>query len=118
MRPLELWLLKKFCDKYEIDYQEIDDTLTYWENKEHLQSLIWGPIPSFGPLIADQWAVKRAFEERLRAWEAQQEWFLKTHFLWYYISCIDAGWTISEEMGEVPPHYPRFSLETYIQQTR
>ena len=111
-------MLKKFCDKYEIDYQEIDNSLTYWENKEHLQSIVWGPIPSYGPLIADQYEAKRVWKRRQESWEAQMEWYLKTHFLWYYISCIEAGWTISEETGETPLHYPRFSLETYIQQTR
>ena len=100
LTPLQLWRLKRFCDKYEIDYQEIDNTLTEWENKEHLASLV------FGPLIAD-----------LDQWEAQMEWYLAHYFLEYYIACIEAGWTISSEMGEIPPHYPRFSLETYIQQT-
>ena len=111
MYPLELWLLKRFCDKYEIDYQEIDDTLTYWENKEHLQSLV---IPAYGRLTADVTGWGRSLE----AWESQMEWYLKTHFLEYYVACIDAGWTISEEMAEAIPHYPRFSLETYIQQIR
>lgn len=37
MRELEFIHLRKLCDKHGIDYQEIDDTLTYWENKDHLQ---------------------------------------------------------------------------------
>ena len=108
MYPLSLWLLKRFCDKYEIDYQEIDNTLTYWENKEHLQSLV---IPSYGSMIADT----GGWENSLAKWESQMEWYLKTHFLEYYITCIEAGWTISEEIGKPPSHYPRFSLVTYIQ---
>ena len=117
MYPLELWLLKRFCDKYEIDYQEIDNTLTYWENKEHLKSIALGPIPTYGPIRADLGGLDD-WENRLAAWESQMEWHLKNHFLEYYIACIEARWTISEEMGETPPHYPRFSLETYIQQIR
>ena len=111
MYPLELWLLKRFCDKYGIDYQEIDGTLTYWENKRHLESLV---IPSYGSLAAD----RSGWDGSLVAWESQMEWYLTHHFLEYYIACIDAGWTISEEMGEPLPHYPRFSLATYIQQER
>ena len=111
MYPLELWLLKKFCDKYGIDYQEIDNTLTYWENKEHLESLV---IPSYGSLTADM----SGWDASIATWESQMEWYLRTHFVMYYIACIDAGWTISEEVGETPLHYPRFSLETYIRQTR
>ena len=116
MYPLELWLLKKFCDKYSIDYQEIDKTLTYWENKKHLQSLVID-IPTYEPLAMDPGGLI-AWKDRLAAWESQMEWYLKTHFLAYYVACIDSGWTISEEIGETPLHYPRFSLETYIQQIR
>jgi hypothetical protein len=36
---LEKYLLKKYCRKYGLDYQEIDSTLTYWENIQHLRSL-------------------------------------------------------------------------------
>ncbi|MEM2569261.1 MAG: hypothetical protein QXT67_04905 [Candidatus Bathyarchaeia archaeon] len=30
----------EFCRKHNIDPQEIDDALTYWENKKHLENLI------------------------------------------------------------------------------
>jgi hypothetical protein len=40
MLPLEKWHLLQFCKKNDIDTQEIDNTLTYWENKNHLIELI------------------------------------------------------------------------------
>jgi len=104
MLPLELWLLKKFCDKYEIDYQEIDNTLTYWENKEHLESLV---IPSYDSLKADV----SGWDDSLAAWESQMEWYLDHHFLEYYIACRDAGWTVSEDVGEVSSEPQMFSLK-------
>ena len=115
MYPLELWLLKQFCDRYGLDYQEIDQTLTYWENKEHLQKLHI-PRKEYGPLAADQGGLS-GWRYKENAWESQREWYLETHFLTYYVSCIAVGWTISEEVGAPIPHYPRFSLETFVQQT-
>jgi len=98
-------MLKKFCDKYEIDYQEIDNTLTYWENKEHLESLA---IPAdYGSLTPDV----SGWEASLAAWEAQMEWYLDHHFLEYYIACRDAGWTVSKEVGEVSSEPQIFSLK-------
>ena len=119
MYPLELWLLKRFCDRYGIDYQEIDDTLTYWENKEHLQKLrLEAHLPpkgAFGPLGLDLSGVS-TWEQAEDKWEAQMEWYLEHHLLEEYIAYRDAGWTVSEEVGE--PYYPRpprFSLATHIQ---
>ena len=104
MNALELWHLKRLCDEYGLDYQEIDDTLTYWENKRHLLSI---KIDRMGPLSPE-----------LRTWESMEEQYMKEHMLSYYVMCLLDGATVSEEMGEIPPHYPRFSLETYIQQIR
>jgi hypothetical protein len=33
-------LLKKFCAQHELDNQLIDSTLTYWENKEFLETQV------------------------------------------------------------------------------
>jgi len=106
MRTIELWHLKKLCDKYGIDYQEIDDTLTYWENKRHLYSIVAYLVAPLDPPIIR------------RTWESIEEQYMKEHMLSYYIMCQIDGETTSEEMGESPPHYPRFSLETYIHQVR
>ena len=40
MKGLEKYLLKKYCRKYGLDYQEVDSTLTYWESMQHLRSLV------------------------------------------------------------------------------
>ena len=40
MKGLETYLLKKYCRKYGLDYQEVDSSLTYWENHQHLRSLV------------------------------------------------------------------------------
>ena len=118
MYPLELWLLKRLCDRYGLDYQEIDDTLTYYENKEHLQSLVWGArLRVYGPLETDrsgflQWENKEA------EWTAQMAQYLAEHLLEEYIAYRDAGWTVSEEVGEPLRYFPRFSLEEFIQDGR
>lgn len=97
MNALELWTLKKLCKKHELDYQEIDNSLTYSENKQHLLSL-----------VTDKEVDGRA----LRSQEAQ---YMKEHILSHYVVCKMEGTTKSEEVGE--PYYPRFSLERFIQQT-
>ena len=98
INALELWMLKRFCDQHELDYQEIDDTLTYYEVKEHLMSIAIGPLYP---------------ETNMAAWESQMEEFMKKHILEYYIVAALAGETRSTEVGK--PYYPRFSLTNFIQ---
>jgi len=92
------------CDKYGLDYQEIDDKLTYWENKKHLHSLV------------------RMISRSLDAWELArmgelQKQYMDEHFLSYYVMCQLAGETKSAEVG--PPYEePSFSLKAYIQSRR
>jgi len=117
MYPINLWLLKRFCDRYGLDYQEIDDTLSYYENKEHLQSLVWGErIRAFGPIETDRSGL-RTWEHKEAEWESQMAQYVAEHLLEEYIAYRDAGWTISTEVGEpnpYPTHYPPFSLEQFI----
>ena len=40
MNALEEYLLKKYCRKYGLDYQEIDSEISYWENMQHLRALM------------------------------------------------------------------------------
>jgi hypothetical protein len=40
LNGLEKYLLKKYCRKYDLDTQEIDSTLTYWENFQHLRDMM------------------------------------------------------------------------------
>ena len=100
MNALERWMLKRFCDEHELDYQEIDDTLTYYENKQHLCSLV------MGPLFPDT---------DFHMWRSQMERYQKEHILEYYVSATMDGETKSDEVGK--PYYPRFSLATYLQQS-
>lgn len=93
MNRLELWRLKQLCKERSLDVQEIDDSLTYWENKKHLLSL--------------------AHSEN-GDWDSEQEWYDSEHFLTYYVTCILEGSTKSEEVGA--PLQSRFSLATYIKQ--
>lgn len=96
MIALELWHLKRICDKNGLDYQEIDNTLTYSENLQHLRSLFETKI-----------------EERMKEWRSEEERYMKEHALSYYIMCARNDETTSEETG--PPLEPRFSLAAYIQ---
>jgi len=95
LKALQLWHLKRFCRKYGLDYQLIDLSLTYHENKSYLESL-----------------VPQDVEDLLWEGESQQEWFMKNHFLSYYVGCILDGKTRSKEVGK-----PRigFSLKAYIE---
>jgi len=40
MRHVEKEHLRKFCKTHELDPMEIDSSITYWENKAHLKSLV------------------------------------------------------------------------------
>jgi len=97
MIALELWTLKKLCKKHGLDYQEIDNSLTYSENKQHLLSLV----------------TDRKMD--IRALRSQEAQYMKEHILSHYVVCKMEGTTKSEEVGE--SYYPRFSLERFIQQT-
>jgi len=77
-------MLKRYCDKYGVDYYEIDNTLTFWENKKHLRKLV--RMMERSP---DAWELAR--------WESLQEQYMKEHILEYYIMCQIAGETKSLE---------------------
>lgn len=111
MNPLVLWMLKRFCDKHELDPQEIDDTLTYQENKEQLKSL----LPYVDPGSNDWRGVDlwRA-EEEVALCRAEEQRYRSEHFLHYYIMCVLAGETVSEDVGPVPVKSTGFSLAAYI----
>ncbi|MBU1449242.1 hypothetical protein KKF45_05350 [Patescibacteria group bacterium] len=111
-------MLKKYCRRYEIDPQEIDDTLSFWENKEHLQSIFMAEhSPSNGaysPLEVDRGGLYK-WESREAAWQSQMAEYLSEHTLENYIAHVEAGWTISEEVGEPYLGLGLFSLPLYIQ---
>jgi len=68
MNPLEIYNLHRFCRKYGIDTQEIDYSLTYDENMDHLKSLI---------MLGESWEKysARQIDEMEKFYEeAQIEW--------------------------------------------
>jgi len=69
MHPFQLKALKRLCEKHGLDPQLIDNTLTYEENKKHLLSL-----------------VMKDLENREEEAKSYTEWYMKEHFLSYYIS--------------------------------
>ena len=97
-----LWMLKRFCDEHDLDPQEIDDTLTYWENKEHLKSLLAYVDPG-----SNHW-------RDVDLWRAEEERYRAEHFLHYYIMCARAGETKPKDVGP-PIESTGFSLTAYIQ---
>ena len=103
MNPLILWRLKRFCDEHELDYQEIDNTLTYWENKEHLKSLT--------PEVLDASNYTKEHRDR---WRAEEIRYRAEHFLHYYIMAARMGETKSKDVGP-PIESAGFSLAAYIQ---
>jgi hypothetical protein len=107
LNNLELRHLKRLCDKYGIDYQEIDDTLTYYENRTHIRSIIKMLSQSL-----DVFELERMAE--------LQEQYMKEHFIDYYITCQIAGETKSDETGEVPeiPETQPFSLKDFVEKKR
>jgi len=100
MNALQLWHLKRFCDQHELDYQEIDNTLSYSENKDHLISLVHN-FDSEAPF------------QRLPEWKSAEEQYNKQHILSFYITCIIDGSNVSEDVGDPQPPQ-RSPLATYI----
>jgi len=95
VNPLQLWHLRRFCDKHGLDYQLIDSTLEYEENKKHLASLVTD------------------FKVENRLAKSLEEEYMTHHFLSDYVNCIIEGATKSEETGE-PIQPSRFSLSDWI----
>jgi hypothetical protein len=97
LRGLEVWLLKRFCDKHDIDYAEIDDSLEYWEAKEELQKR----FNAYSP------------EERMKAWESRLEQYTTENFLSDYIMAALSGETVSHKIGAPKTEKLEFSLAEY-----
>jgi len=106
INPLQLWHLHRFCDKHGLDFQLIDSTLTYDENKQYLASQ----------------AMDSHIEDQIQECKSQEDDFMSHHFLSYYVNCVNDGTTKSEETGEpvltggIRTH-ARFSLAEWIRQT-
>jgi len=94
MLALQLWRLKAICKQHELDYHLIDYSLTYAENKKYLMSLVFNKE-----------------EDLVQEGESQEEWYMKEHFLTYYVS-LQKEQTISEETGSTIQ--TGFSLKEWI----
>jgi hypothetical protein len=44
LKGIELWNLRALCEKLEIDQAEIDSSLSYFENKQHLREISRSPL--------------------------------------------------------------------------
>jgi len=96
LTKLQLWQLKQFCKKYSLDYQEIDNTLTFSENKKHLGSL-----------------VPKRLEDRSAEAKAQEAEYMTEHFLSHYIICCIEKKNISKNVGEPIITAGEFSLKSF-----
>jgi hypothetical protein len=102
MNNLEMAHLVRYCKKYGIDYQEIDSTLTYYENKQHLRSIV------------------RMIDQSLDAFEIErmaelQRQYMKEDPISYYLACQMVGETVSSETGAPVDHEVSFSLSDYVE---
>ena len=102
MNNLEFSTLKRYCDKYGLDYQEVDNKITYWENKKHLRELV-----KMLTRTLDVFELERMAE--------LQKQYMKEHFISYYLACQMNGETKSTEVGQLPES-PEFSLKAFIEQ--
>lgn len=97
---LEIAHLKRICDKYGIDYYEMDSSLTYWENKKHLMGIV-----NRLRLSLDCFELARM--------ESLQEQYLKEHFLSYFVMCQLNNEATPAEVGKLPDS-PKFSLVEFV----
>lgn len=94
MTKLQLWQLKQFCKKHELDFQLIDNEISYSENKDYLDSL-----------------VPKRLEDLAAECKAQETEYMAEHFLSHYIMCGLEGKTVSKEVGEPIASRGEFSLK-------
>lgn len=69
MHHFQKYALLRICERHGLDPQEIDDTLTFSENKAHLLSMI-----------------PRDEKTLIENGKSAKEWYMKEHFLTYYLS--------------------------------
>jgi len=64
MTTIEIKHLERFCQRHGIDPFEVDSSLTYWENKKHLKSLITrSDLESLAEQEVDRYESSRASRE-------------------------------------------------------
>ena len=105
MNSLERYTLLRYCRKYDIDPQEIDSTLTYYENKQHLRSIFKMLNNSL-----DMFELARM--------SAQWDQYVKQNALTYYAACVLYGETKSSDVGKPDDQPARFSLSEFAKTTQ
>ena len=100
MKPLERRHLVRLCKKHGIDTQEIDSSLTYWENKDHLMEI--ARILNGSIRMEEQ--EKRYMTEILEMAE-QEKWYMATFPLEYYRSL-----SLPYNIGAPDTNMQQFSL--------
>jgi hypothetical protein len=83
--------------KHQLDEMEIDNMLSYSENKDHLDSLM-----------------PKRLEDLAAECKAQETEYMAEHFLSHYIMCGLEGKTVSEDVGEPIVSNGEFSLKQFI----
>jgi hypothetical protein len=91
MNRLEFNHLLKLCEKHGIDSYEIDSSISYAENKKHIQALITAP------------------ELDMKKWGSVEEQYIHEHPLWDYITNSPRR----RQRKTVPPQPEGFSLRDY-----
>jgi len=81
--PLVSWHLTRFCKQHEIDVHEIDNTLTYGENKEHLEGFTIKSLEELAEKYG-RTVIEEPKTETRKKWvlrEPKQKWITisKTH---------------------------------------
>ena len=116
MNSLVLWRLKKFCNTHELDHQEIDNQLTYWENLTHLKTLTTTPDMNGREVEASEIApfIAVPSKELKDRWRAQEERYNADYIILHYLHA-KKGETKSVDMGPPIESAGGFSLTTYIQ---
>lgn len=104
MTALEIYHLRKYCRKYGLDFYEVDSAIGYWENKEHLESIV-----KMLRKCGDMFEIARM--------EDLQAQYIAENPLTYYAACQLYGETKSSEVGDPDPSPQRFSLRTMSETT-
>lgn len=79
------WYLKDFCIKNEIDEQYIDPTLSYWENKENLETLFHVTLDSDEVVIQKQYQKYLAAEDQIAGEITPINKLIEIYKKWLYI---------------------------------
>ena len=104
LHDLQYYQLLRYCQKWGLDPAEIDQSINYAENKEHLKEIVKMLQQSL-----DMFEIERMGEEA--------EHYYKEHPLEVYMASEMYGDTKSAEVGEPDKSPSTFSLKAYVKGT-